>query len=76
LKTATLGYTLNQRILQSIGIQKARFYFSGTNLFTITKYLGYDPESASYQGKDAIMGIDLGLYPQSRMYSFGINLTF
>jgi hypothetical protein len=76
LKTITLAYSLDQKLLKSIGIQKTRFYVTGTNLLTITKYKGYDPESSSYQGTDAVMGIDLGLYPQSRMYTFGINLTF
>ncbi|MDP2334896.1 MAG: TonB-dependent receptor [Bacteroidota bacterium] len=76
LKTITLAYSFEQRLLKTIGFQMAKVYVSGTNLITITKYSGYDPEVAMYQGSDAGIGVDDGLYPPSKMYSFGINFTF
>jgi TonB-linked SusC/RagA family outer membrane protein len=76
LKTITLAYSFEQRLLKTIGIQKSRIYVSGTNLLTITKYSGYDPEVALYNGSDAAMGVDAGIYPSSKMYTFGIELSF
>ncbi len=77
LKTTTIAYSFDQKLLKSIGIQKARVYFSGANLLTITKYTGYDPEISMYQGQDAGMGIDgNGIYPPSKVYTLGINFTF
>ena len=51
-------------------IQRLRFYASFDNLLTITGYKGMDPEIGS------TMGIDKGVYPQARVYTFGLNLTF
>ena len=49
---------------------QARFkvFASATNLFTITKYKGYDPEVAG--------GVDAGAYPTARTYTIGVNLNF
>jgi TonB-dependent starch-binding outer membrane protein SusC len=76
LKTITLAYSFDQKLLNAIGFAKAKVYFSGTNLLTITKYSGYDPELTDYQGSDASIGVDNGGYPSSKIYSFGIDLTF
>ena len=67
LKNITLGYTIPKSITSRIRISKARFFVSGENMLTFTKYPGYEPES---------QGIDLGLYPQPRSVLGGINLTF
>jgi TonB-linked SusC/RagA family outer membrane protein len=76
LKTITLAYNLGQTILSKIGFAKTRIYLSGTNLLTLTKYTGYDPEIAAYPGNDATIGVDLSVYPVARMYTFGIDFTF
>lgn len=76
LKTATLAYTLNPSNLGSIGFQKVRLFMSGTNIFTITKYTGYDPEVAAFTYSDATIGVDLSVYPPARTYTFGVELTF
>lgn len=67
LKNIQLGYTLPKSITEKIKISRARVYVSGTNLFTITDYDGYDPEVGG--------GVDYGNYPQSRTFTFGINLN-
>jgi TonB-linked SusC/RagA family outer membrane protein len=76
LKTITLAYNIEQKLLNKIGFTKARVYFSGTNLLTLTKYSGYDPEIAAYPEDDATIGVDLSVYPTAKMYTFGIDFTF
>lgn len=66
LKNITLGYTL-PTFFQ--GMPSLRLYFSADNLLTFTKYSGIDPECGNF-------GVDRGLYPLTRMYTFGLNLNF
>ena len=68
LKNLQIGYTLPKNITQKFHCSRLRFYFTATNLFTITKYSGYDPEVGS--------GVDYGNYPQSRTFTFGLNANF
>jgi hypothetical protein len=76
LKTITLAYSLDQKLLKKIGFSKARFYVSGTNLLTFTKYSGYDPEVAAFTYSDAVVGVDLSAYPPAKMWTFGADFTF
>ena len=76
LKTITLAYNFDKTLLTKIGFSKARLYFTGTNLVTLTNYTGYDPEIAQFPGNDATIGIDQSVYPTSRMYTFGADFTF
>jgi TonB-linked SusC/RagA family outer membrane protein len=68
VKNLVFGYTIPASITKHVGIDRLRFYFSGENLFTFTKYPGLDPERAASG--------DFLTYPQNKIYSFGINLTF
>ncbi|MDQ1162285.1 TonB-linked SusC/RagA family outer membrane protein [Chryseobacterium sp. SORGH_AS 447] len=72
IKLVTLGYTLPQNIAQNIGASKVRFFVTGENLFTFTKYTGYDPEIAAGDS----YGIDRAFYPQAKTFMFGANITF
>ncbi|HOW39647.1 MAG TPA: SusC/RagA family TonB-linked outer membrane protein [Bacteroidales bacterium] len=76
LKTLTLAYNFQPSILQKIGFSKARLFFTGTNLITLTKYTGYDPEIAQFPTNDATIGVDQSVYPTARMYTFGADFTF
>ena len=76
LKNLSIGYTLPKKQLQSIGIEKARVYLNITNVFTITKYSGPDPESNVGTTYSAIQGLDFGLAPQPRQLIIGTNITF
>ena len=76
LKTITMAYNFEQKLLKKIGFTKARVYVSGTNLLTLTDYSGYDPEIAAFPGNDATIGVDLSVYPTSKTYTFGIDFTF
>lgn len=70
-KLIQLGYSLPSSLVNHIGASRLRLYVTGENLFTFTKYTGYDPEI----GGD-IMGIDRGYYPQAKSFIFGVNLQF
>ncbi len=74
LKKLQFGYTLPQNLSNKVSIQKLRLYVSAENLLTFTKYEGFEPEIAS--GGYTTIGIDRGIYPQSRTISLGANITF
>lgn len=76
LKTLTLAYNFDSNLLRKARFSKARLYFTGTNLLTLTKYTGYDPEVAQYAYNDALIGVDQSVYPPARMFTFGIDFTF
>lgn len=69
LKNLSIGYTVKDSWLK--GKANLRFFISGQNLFTITKYSGMDPEVGLNN-----FGLDLGKYPLSRIYMTGVNATF
>lgn len=70
LKNITLGYTLPEGLTQKMHINSLRIYVTGQNVFTRTKYTGFDPEVGMDQ-----YGVDLGRYPVARAFMFGINLS-
>ena len=83
LKNISIGYSLPSTFLQSATggtLKKFRVYVSSQNLFTITKYTGYDPEIGNrYQnsaGNTLINGIDYGQFPSARTFMGGIQVGF
>ncbi len=75
LSNVTLGYSLPSKWMDRIHVSKCRIYVSGDNLFTLTKYRGFNPEVSS-QSSSLTPGFDWGCYPLSRIWSVGLNLTF
>jgi TonB-linked SusC/RagA family outer membrane protein len=71
-KNITIGYTLPK----IKGIYNLRIYISGNNLFTVTKYSGFDPEVNTYAGSNTVIGVDNLVYPQARTFLGGVQLTF
>lgn len=82
LKNLQLGYTFSNNLLQKVRVKSARVFVMANNLFTITKYTGLDPElgsaytpsgysSVTTQGVDAVTN-----YPQTKIYSAGLDITF
>ena len=71
LKVVTLGYTMPTNLSSKIGADKVRFYVTGENLITFTKYTGFDPEIGGQ-----VYGVDKGVYPQARSILFGANVQF
>ncbi len=86
LRNVQLGYTLPAGLLKNLSISKVRVYFSAQNLFTITKYSGLDPEIGLPSATDpttgattrsvTASGVDVGTYPSSKFFTFGVNVTF
>ncbi len=78
IKNLTLGYTFPKKWMQKAHIENLRIYCNIQNLYTFTKYTGYDPEiGASTQDATGLTyGIDNGRYPSPTTYSFGLNITF
>ena len=74
LRTVTLSYNLPDATAGNIGLESARVYLRGNNLFTLTEYSGYTPEIGVSSPTAA--GIDLGEYPVTAIYSVGINVSF
>lgn len=74
LQNVQLGYSLDRNKLEKFHIRKLRFYVSVNNLFTLTKYSGYDPSASS--GAPIGGGIDQGFYPVPRIYNLGLNFKF
>lgn len=73
LKNIQLGYTLPAALTQKVFISSLRFYVAAENLFTFTKYHGFDPEISS---GGTSLGIDYGVYPQARVWTIGASLSF
>ncbi|MDO3628949.1 TonB-dependent receptor [Mucilaginibacter sp. BT774] len=73
-KNITLGYRVPENILSKIYVHSIRIYATVTNVFTVTKYVGMDPEIGSWNPLQA--GWDSGYYPQPRVYTIGANITF
>ncbi|CAI2766543.1 SusC/RagA family TonB-linked outer membrane protein [Flavobacterium collinsii] len=71
LKIVQLGYTLPTNLSSKIGSDKVRFYLTGENLLTFTKYSGFDPEIGGQ-----VYGVDKGVYPQARSILLGANVQF
>lgn len=83
LKNIMLGYTVPPDILESWGnnyISRLKFYISSQNLFTVTKYTGFDPEvgnkNQNTSGGNLTNGVDFGQYPAARSFQFGIQANF
>jgi hypothetical protein len=76
LKNVTLSYTLSSAIMQKIkNIEGIKMYLSGENLYTITKYSGYDPEVNSFGKSNLSLATDLGSYPKYSTLVFGLTIS-
>ncbi len=74
ISNLTIGYNFAPLINQK-WLSNCRFYFQVQNLVTFTKYDGMDPE-IGYGTASWVSGVDLGFYPRSRTFLFGVNLAF
>jgi len=80
LKTLRLGYTFNADKLKTLGLSNLSLYIQGQNLFTITNYLGFDPEAStntsSQEDLNVLQGEDFGTLGQARTLTIGFTTTF
>ena len=75
IRNIQIGYVLPKGISEKFGSDYVRFYIAANNLFTITNYMGYDPDIGAAQGALS-NGIDYGFYPQARTIMGGVNIKF
>jgi len=76
LQNISLSYTLPKSLLRKVFLTNVKVYCNVQNLYTWTKYKGYDPEVGSLWGNLLMNGIDYGRYPSPRIYTFGVNVSF
>ena len=76
LNTLSLGYTIPEKIVKRAGLSSLRFYVTAYNVFTITNYSGFDPESDCYRKTALTPAVDHSGYPKSRQFVVGLNLNF
>jgi TonB-linked SusC/RagA family outer membrane protein len=74
LQTLTLGFQLPARVIPRA--TSAHVYVTGQNLWVATRYSGFDPDVNSMGGDARFGGIDIGAYPRSRVWNFGVSATF
>ena len=74
IQNVQVGYTFDPKVVQKAGITKLRLYVGANNLYTFTKYKGFDPGAST--GDPIAGGIDYGFYPIPRTYLLGLNLNF
>jgi TonB-linked SusC/RagA family outer membrane protein len=79
LKTLTLGFNFPAKWVNKLSIQGVRFYVGAQNIFTLTKYQGYNPDigGGGWQGSSiATRGVDYSDYPLARSYHVGLQFNF
>ena len=76
IKNITFGYSLPAKISRQWKVDNIRVYANIQNLYTFSKYTGYDPEIGASTASSNVYGLDNGRYPSPQVYSFGINLSF
>ncbi|WP_347049914.1 SusC/RagA family TonB-linked outer membrane protein [Flavobacterium olei] len=76
IQNVTLGYSLPSDMISKLHLTRLRIYASGQNLYTFTKYKGYDPEVGNFNQDALLSGVDNGRYPVPRQITFGFNVEF
>ncbi len=76
VKDISLSYNVPLQYISHIGLTKLQPYVSATNLITLTKYKGRDPEVNQYGNSGAVQGLDWGTYPSSRSFVVGVKVEF
>lgn len=76
IKTITLSYDLPKKWMESLKMRQFKVYVTGQNLFTFTKYSGFDPEVGSFGMDNTRMGYDYGSYPSVRTIILGASINF
>jgi TonB-dependent starch-binding outer membrane protein SusC len=75
LKNLSIGYSLPPQLINKYWLDQARIFLTATNLWTLTKYTGSDPEVSTLDGSTTAQGIDFFTLPQVRTISLGLNVT-
>lgn len=76
IQNISLSYTFPQKWVKKIMLENLRLYTNLQNVYTFTKYKGYDPEIGSMDQNALLTGIDNARYPSPKIYTIGLNVTF
>ncbi len=76
IQNVSLGYNFPGRWIEHVKMTSCRLYVSGQNLYTFTKYSGYDPELGAFNSSVLQQNIDYGHYPNPRSITIGANIVF
>ncbi|WP_037317037.1 TonB-dependent receptor [Salegentibacter sp. Hel_I_6] len=76
IQNISFGYNFPRDFIEQFGLQNMKLYTNLQNLYTFTKYSGFDPEIGSINQDALLTGIDNGRYPSPRIYTLGLNVNF
>lgn len=76
IQNLSLSYNFPQNWIKKVFLQSAKLYVNVQNVYTWTKYKGYDPEIGAFNQSSLLQNIDRGRYPTPRTYTVGVNLSF
>jgi TonB-dependent starch-binding outer membrane protein SusC len=76
IQNVSFSYDLPSKIFENAVVSKVRLYLNVQNLYTFTKYTGFDPALGNLDQNITLSGIDLGRYPVPRVTSLGVNIEF
>ena len=76
IKNLSLGYTFKSAVLKKLDLGSLRVYANLLNLFTFTKYSGYDPNVNAQDLNGLRPGYDLNSYPSSKTIMLGLSANF
>jgi hypothetical protein len=76
IKNITLGYTMPDDLTRKLHLSNVRVYVNIQNIYTFTKYTGFDPEIGVNPMAPNVYGMDFGRYPMPTIYSAGLNFAF
>lgn len=76
IQNISIGYNLPKSLVKKAAFNNVRIYVAGQNLYTFTKYTGFDPEIGAYDRGISLMNVDNGHYPNPRSFTVGANVEF
>ena len=76
LKNLSFGYEFPYASVSKLNLNRLYLFLTATNLFTITKFPGYDPEASIANESGLRNGINLSSYPGQRSFTLGLQLNF
>ncbi len=76
IQNVSIGYNFPVSLIKHIKLTRLKVFASGQNLYTFTKYNGYDPEIGLQNQNPLLANVDIGRYPAARTITFGINAQF
>jgi TonB-dependent starch-binding outer membrane protein SusC len=76
LQNVRMAYQLPVKFTKKYRVERMKVYVNAQNLYTFTKYTGYDPEIGAFNQDPLLQNVDMGRYPTPRVYTFGIDVDF